>query len=223
MSPITYLWIPLLIAVLDWLSIILRRRLIGYLTKPGVMVALLSWVWLTSSFKGPILLIGFALLFSLLGDVFLMLPKIRFFAGIISFSIAHFIYIIALNLTFPPINHSAIILFFLIAIITIQISRRVTFSLKVNDEHPLIPFIWIYSLLISVMLFSALLTLIRPEWEKAPALILSAGAFLFFLSDSLLAINKFVSPIASGQLKIRATYHLGQIAIVLGFLYNFSP
>jgi len=39
---------------------------------------------------------------------------------------------------------------------------------------------------------------------------------VFFLSDSMLAWNRFVTPISYGRLKVIITYHLGQILIALG-------
>ncbi|MFZ5819987.1 MAG: lysoplasmalogenase family protein, partial [Chloroflexota bacterium] len=59
---------------------------------------------------------------------------------------------------------------------------------------------------------TALLTLFRPEWKSAPALLVSAGAFLFYLSDIALAWNRFVSPIRHGRMLNIGLYHLGQIA-----------
>jgi uncharacterized membrane protein YhhN len=216
------IWLPLLVAALDWFTVLFRWRLLGYLTKPGVMVALLVWLWSTAGFHSPLLLIGIALVFSLIGDIFLMFPRKLFSPAIISFSMAHLVYIITLNLTYPPLNHYIILLFSLIIFIAILISKHISLNLIVRQSYKIIPFIWIYSLLISVMLFSALLTLWRPDWERTPALLLSTGALLFFFSDSLLAIHNFVSPISHGQLKIRISYHLGQIAIVFGFSYQFQ-
>jgi uncharacterized membrane protein YhhN len=222
MASIQSIWLPLLVAVFDWFTVLFRWRLLGYLTKPGVMVALLVWLWSTTGLHGPLLLIGIALLFSLTGDIFLMFPRKLFSLAIISFSMAHLVYIITMNLTKPPLNHFVILLFSLIIFISILFSKHISHNLIVRQLNNIIPFIWVYSFLISVMLFSALLTLWRPDWERTPALFLSTGALLFFFSDSLLAIHNFVSPISYGQLIIRISYHLGQIAIVFGFSYQFQ-
>ena len=221
MLPIHYIWIPLLVAALDWITLGLQWRWLGYLTKPGVMLALFAWLWIASCFCGPMLLVGLALIFSLFGDVFLMLPAKRFVPAIFAFSLAHLAYIIVFNDTLPPINLPSIILVIFTAITAFQIVNRVTIGLRANQRQDMIPFIWTYSTLIAVMLLSALMTLIRPEWENIPALWVSAGALLFFLSDSLLAFENFVSPMAYGQLKVRVSYHLGQIAIVIGLAYQF--
>jgi uncharacterized membrane protein YhhN len=221
MTPASYIWFPPLIAIIDWIAVFFRWRLLGYLTKPGVMIALLIWLWIASDLSGQLLLIGFALLFSLLGDIFLMLPRKLFLYAIISFSLVHIIYITALNLTFPPINLVVLILISIIAYITIRIAKRLVVGLKAQQMKQMIPFICIYMILISMMLLSAILTLIRPDWEIIPALLLSAGALLFFVSDTILAFHNFVFPINYGELKIRVSYHLGQIAIVIGFFHQF--
>ena len=49
------------------------------------------------------------------------------------------------------------------------------------------------------MLLSALLTLAADTWQAGAAILVSAGALLFFLSDTLLAWNKFVTPFRMGS------------------------
>jgi uncharacterized membrane protein YhhN len=73
------------------------------------------------------------------------------------------------------------------------------------------------------MLVSALLTLVIPksDWSRFPSLLVSIGAILFFISDLLLAWNKFVKQISYGSLFVIITYHLAQITITLGAGLNF--
>jgi hypothetical protein len=72
------------------------------------------------------------------------------------------------------------------------------------------------------MLLSALLTLFRPDWASTPAYLVSLGAFLFYLSDIILAWNKFVAPIKNSRILNIGLYHLGQIAIVVGVAMQFG-
>lgn len=44
----------------------------------------------------------------------------------------------------------------------------------------------------------------------------AVGGMLFFLSDTMLAYDRFVKPIPNGRLWVRITYHLGQILIISG-------
>jgi hypothetical protein len=73
------------------------------------------------------------------------------------------------------------------------------------------------------MVYSALLTLIRPnsEWIPLASLLVSFGAILFYISDALLSWNKFVTPIKNGNLFAIVTYHIAQITIILGAGINF--
>ena len=45
-----------------------------------------------------------------------------------------------------------------------------------------------------------------------------AGAGLFMFSDSLIAWNRFVRPLAWAPVTIMVTYHLGQAGLVLSLL-----
>jgi uncharacterized membrane protein YhhN len=60
------------------------------------------------------------------------------------------------------------------------------------------------------------MTWTRPGWSVFAALSVSLGAVLFYSSDSILAWNRFVTPISHGRFKTMITYHLGQFGIILG-------
>lgn len=74
----------------------------------------------------------------------------------------------------------------------------------------------IYSIVISLMVYSALMTWTRPGWFVVSALFASIGAIFFYVSNSILAWDRFVKPISHGRLVNMIFYHLGQIGIVLG-------
>ena len=44
---------------------------------------------------------------------------------------------------------------------------------------------------------------------------------LFFISDTLLAWNRFVAPIRHQRVLIMSTYHLGQMGLALGAALQF--
>lgn len=216
-----FLGLALAIAVVDWLATAKAWKALEYFAKPGVMVALLIWLWQISGMRGPIIWFAAGLIFSLAGDVFLMLPREQFIAGLISFLLAHLAYLAGFNTTLPPANLASLALLVLVALTGLQIYRRIAAGLAASGNQSLKPPVLVYSSVISLMTFSALLTLVRPEWEALPALLASAGALLFFTSDSFLAWNKFVSPLPYGRLRVIVTYHLGQILIVLGATLHF--
>src|SRR5947209_18873782 len=84
-------------AVLTILASYQNRRLTLYLFKPLTIVFIiliaLQPKYSTSNFYRYTIIA--ALLFSLAGDVFLMLPSDRFIQGLVSFLVAHIIYIAA--------------------------------------------------------------------------------------------------------------------------------
>ena len=71
----------------------------------------------------------------------------------------------------------------------------------------------IYSLMLSLMLLSAWATLFRPEWTPWRRVFVIAGATLFFVSDSLLAWNRFVGELPRGHTAVMITYHLAQFGL----------
>ena len=92
--PTTLLLIALLFAILDWIAVVKELKTLEYIAKPAVMLALLAWLWSVSGFRGGLFWFGLGLFFSLLGDIFLMLPRERFIPGLVSFLLAHLAYVI---------------------------------------------------------------------------------------------------------------------------------
>lgn len=213
----------LLIAIADWLAVAYKLKGFEYIAKPGVMFLLLIWMWQASAFQGALLWFGIALAFSLAGDVFLMLPQERFILGLISFLLAHLAYIIGFNPSSLTLNLPAFIIIVLVALTMLRIYRRIAAGLVAGGNSSLRIPVLIYSLVISLMLLSALLTLTGTTWQALPAILVSTGALLFFFSDTLLAWNKFVQPLGYAPLAVIITYHLGQILLALGAVLHYQP
>lgn len=217
-----FLVAALVIAVVDWIAVARKWRLVGYLAKPGVMLALLAWVWQAGGFgAGRLAWFGVGLLFSLAGDIFLMLPRERFIAGLGSFLLAHVAYLVGFNAMPPPLNAASLILLLLVMITGWQIYSQVRVGLKIRGLNRLKLPVLVYMVVINLMLVSALLTLLEGAWSVSAAFLASGGALLFCVSDTFLAWNKFVRPLPFGRLRVRVTYHLGQALIVLGAVWNF--
>jgi uncharacterized membrane protein YhhN len=164
------------------------------------------------------------LAFSLAGDVFLMLPKEQFIAGLVSFLLAHVAYIIGLRPRLPadlPTLSIALGLALIVALTAAQIYRRIAAGLRAGGKPGLRGPVLAYTVVISLMLFSAMLTLLNDSWLSIHAVLVCLGAALFFLSDTILAWNKFVSPLHYGRILNMASYHLGQLLIALGAALHF--
>jgi uncharacterized membrane protein YhhN len=213
----------LLVAALDWLALARRIKWLEYLAKPGAMLVLIAWLWLVTGFQGAMLWFGLGLVFSLAGDIFLMLPEERFIPGLVAFLLAHVAYIIGFNQIPPPLTLASLVVLLVVALPAVQIFRRLRDGLARLGKTRLQLPVLLYSLVIGLMLVSALLTLVQPDeiWSPGPALLAAAGALLFFLSDTLLAWNKFIAPLPGGRTLVHMTYHLGQYALILGVAANF--
>jgi uncharacterized membrane protein YhhN len=212
-------------AILEWFSEHKKNQLGIYLTKPTMMLALIGWVLLMGGTSFPLMWFVIALVCCLLGDVFLMLPPGRFFLpGLVVFLVGHIFYIVGIGQILPPDDRYW--LGVLIAALVIVLSLRVYLLLadgmqKTGNQRMKIP-VAIYSVIISVMLHSALMTLLTQEWAFTPALWVSVGALLFYVSDIMNAWTRFVSPIENGRVKIMSTYHLAQVALAVGASLQFG-
>ncbi len=218
---ITLLILIVIITLVDWYSVARRLKKVEYFAKPGVMIALLAWLWVVSRFQGGVIWFAIGLACSLVGDVLLVLPREQFIAGLVAFLLAHLFYLVGFSSAPPPINFASLILALVILVVGIQIYRRIVQGLKTSGKSQLKLPILIYSIVISLMLLSALLTLVRVEWRAAPALLVCAGALLFYTSDILLAWNKFVTQLRYRRIPSMVSYHLGQILITLGIALQF--
>jgi uncharacterized membrane protein YhhN len=218
--PLALILLSLAAAALDWLAVAKAWKRLEYLAKPAVMLLLLAWL-LTGGLPGALAWFALGAAFSLAGDVFLMLPKERFTAGLAAFLLAHLAYIVGLNQAPLPLNPAALLLIPVVALPAGQVYRRVAAGLERLGKPRLRLPVLVYTIVISLMLLSALLTLARPvevpgAWQAGPSLLVSGGALLFYLSDALLAWNRFVGKLPSGRLGVHLTYHLGQIGLLLG-------
>jgi len=218
----TLILLALIAAIMDWVAVAKKLKTMEYIFKPAVMVLLLIWIWLNSGFQGQMLWFGLGVFFSMLGDIFLMLPKERFIAGLVAFLLAHIFYIVGFGSLPPSIEPASLIIALFIILAIVQIYRRIASGLKASGNEKLKLPVLIYSIVISLMLYSALLTLTQSNWPYTPSILVSIGALLFFLSDTFLAWNKFVKPLPYGRLRVIIMYHLGQILLIVGAALQFS-
>jgi uncharacterized membrane protein YhhN len=140
-----------------------------------------------------------ALVLSLLGDVYLMVPGDLFVVGLSSFLLAHLAYVA----TFAAPIGARVGWTIAVAALTSPVALRV---LRNVHAPALRLAISSYMLVIALMVGSAI---------ASGSLVATTGAVLFLVSDSLIAWNRFVRPFAGAQPAIMVTYHLGQLALTL--------
>jgi uncharacterized membrane protein YhhN len=214
-----------LFAALEVFAALKNRRKLEYVSKPAVMVCLFLWLYSITGLQGNTLWFGVGLLFSLTGDVLLMFSFGRlslFLVGLIAFLLAHISYITGFRDQLGNINAWSLLLLAIIAINASRLIRRILGALRRKGQNKLVVPVAVYGTVISFMLYAAMSTLYDPAWNANAALLVSAGAFLFCVSDMILAWNKFVSPIRDGRAFNLTAYFLGQIGLIVGVISQFG-
>ena len=202
---------------LECLAVFKGWRRLEYFTKPAAMFFLFAWVLFSGGTSGPLLWFALGILFSLVGDVVLLLDEERWFVpGLGAFLLAHVAYFIGLNSPPPQLGAMTIFVGFMVVVSVLPLIRRILQGMREKRLDSLFLPVQIYAAIISLMLFSALLTLYREEWQTVPAYLVSLGAALFVASDLTLAWGKFIRPVRNGALLVMVTYYLGQVLLVAG-------
>jgi uncharacterized membrane protein YhhN len=190
---------------------ILNLEFLNIITKPMLMPALALFFYFSTFQTNHTQLrnwVLFALLFAWLGDVFLMFVPINpvfFIIGLGAFLIMQIGYIIV----FKPISNINLQknLHFVLPILLF--SATVLFCLLPNLGGFKIPVIC-YFFAILCMVFASL------NFVNSKINIIFIGAVFFMISDSLIAVNKFLFALPLAGLWIMATYILAQWLIING-------
>ena len=198
--------LTLVSAVIDWVAVHHGHQVMRYVFKPLTLV-LLTATALALDPADPTVRTWFvvALVLSLAGDVFLMLPGDLFVPGLGSFLLAHLAYVVGLVLSgLEPVG---IVVGLVVARGGVRPRREPDRRGGVRRTEPALgPPVLAYMGVISAMLVCALGT-------GAPLAI--AGAGLFYASDALIGWGRFIEARPGGDLAVMVTYHLGQVLLVL--------
>ncbi|MGB8192759.1 MAG: lysoplasmalogenase [Chitinophagaceae bacterium] len=238
MKPTPWLWLFGLAVAADLAAIYFQWNEVRYISKPLIVLCLLIWFVQQAGASGVSFLFAGALLFSLAGDVFLLFEDkgaIFFMLGLGSFLVAHVFYIVAFmrlrkegsrkgpqeaspflstrgpeyekgEASRPPLR-----LFWIIAT-AIYGSTLIYILLPYLDELK-IP-VTAYAFVLCAMLLSVVHAF-RNLYAR-PGIICLAGALLFVISDSTLAINKFYMGFPMAGIVIMFTYAFAQFMLVTG-------
>lgn len=175
----------------------------SFLHKAAPILLLGVIVWKRASLSTRWWLIA-GVLSSAAGDMLLALPlKHSFILGLSAFALAHILYSKFLfgwrNLN--RLNLLTVSLFSAYLVVMLFLLLPVVGSLRL----PVIG----YFVVISVMFISALAA-------NTQGYALRLGALLFLVSDSLLAINAFITPLPLQSVLVMSTYYAAQFFIVTG-------
>ncbi|MBP9926428.1 MAG: lysoplasmalogenase [Cyclobacteriaceae bacterium] len=212
------LYFFILVSIAELISVFYHITELTLIAKPLIMIALAGYYVVSTPNRSSLFLV--ALAFCWLGDVFLMFDykhELFFMAGLGSFLTGHVLYILCyqrlrFNEATNPLLGPQKIRFSLPILLAGTGLVVVLYPTLGGLRIP----VMLYALVITVMALQALFRF-GYTTTKSFALIF-CGAICFMISDSLLAINKFLQPVPMASLCIMATYILAQYLIVEGVL-----
>ncbi len=211
----TYLLFFLIILVAHLAGIALNIPLAEYITKPMIVILiglyfLFQTTGIDSAIKKWVLL---ALMFSWIGDVLLLFQQndsLFFLLGLSAFLVAHIFYILFFHQVRVREKIKGRLWIVLIVVVYYVALIALLSSYLGEMKFP----VRVYGIVISLMFMLAMHMLFIKD--KAAGQRMMAGALLFILSDSALAINKFYQSFPFAGILIMLTYALAQFFIVEG-------
>lgn len=198
-----------------WANI--QNRKLYYVTKPIPLICLIftilySFQYFESITTVQILFLS-GLVFGLLGDIFLLNSK-YFIPGLISFLVGHIFYILyffnflgKINPIFASIFFSATLVYAIIFFIKMDNNKIRIFGAPVVVYMSAITFMVILAFNVTTI-------------NNYSIFLFPIGAILFYISDSILAYDKLISPNPVLGIPILTTYFFGQILLTIGVLLN---
>ena len=199
-------------ALAHFASIIFDWQIVFYITKPLTMVLLITLCALAFRKNHDSLftkLFIMALIFSLAGDVFLMLPSPSYFLpGLFAFFLAHVFYVAGLWRDNKWRKGD-----YITGGILLILAVGVFWYLFPFLEPELIIPVALYIIVISVMVWRAVGASFREFLNQHQQRLVIIGAILFFVSDLILAINRFAHPLPMSTLLIMIPYFAGQYCL----------
>jgi uncharacterized membrane protein YhhN len=196
--------VALVSAVITIVAKLDKSDLTQLVFKPLTMMAIILLVFFNSSspltFYQSAILTGLVL--STVGDVFLIRPDEYFLQGLTAFLFGHICFVAGFW-TLP--NWPASVLYAAYFVFFFRILWKHLGSLKI----PVV----IYGLTLALMSWMALSRYL--ETDNTKTLLAFVGSILFIVSDSLLAFNKFRSPLPNAHFWILVTYFAAQWLIAL--------
>ncbi|NLP52408.1 lysoplasmalogenase [Bacillus sp. RO1] len=195
-------FLTMLLGVFYLFAVEKHHKLWTYMLKPGTMVIIIFIAILRlgdiSFTYGWWILAG--LLFSIIGDILLMLPKDRFVYGLGSFLAGHVCYVVAFWY-FP--GGDAVNVWISGALFLVAILYLLKLSKGVVNSGGIVLFLAVttYVAIITSMVLAAF-------YSQQPLII--AGAILFFFSDAILAWDRFVGKLTYRNYLVMIPYYLAQ-------------
>ncbi|MGG1636136.1 lysoplasmalogenase [Paenibacillus sp. NRS-1760] len=182
-----------------------ENMMMRWIFKPGTIILMILLAATIRNVSKPyknLIIIG--LFLSAIGDCFLLLSGKQWFTfGLVAFLFAHLAYVAAFVTRWRFSRYHLLALIPIAAYSFLLLNRLHTDILVGGNAGLWIP-VLIYVVVISIMIWSAV---ISRSW------IAVTGAILFFMSDSLLAWNMFVTSISWAGYGVMISYYLAQFLL----------
>jgi uncharacterized membrane protein YhhN len=194
-------------AVIDWIGVVHVDRRLRWIGKPGAILLLIGVALaLQPVSSGQRSIFVAALFLSFLGDLQLMLPHDRWFmAGLAAFLAAHLAYIDGFLL--HGVDGRLLVYSVAgVAVVSLAVGGWIVAAVLKSRRQAVVAPVSLYLLAISAMVALA-------GGTGRPLAI--GGAVLFYISDGLIAWNRFVRPLSWSALPVIVTYHFAQALLVL--------
>jgi uncharacterized membrane protein YhhN len=196
-------------AVFDWLAVHQEQRSLEYLCKPLTLVLLIGCALALDPADDAVRAwFVAALVLSLAGDVLLMLPRDLFVFGLGSFLLGHVAYIVGMHVEGVAGIRFMVGIVIVAGVVSV-LGTRILRGVRSGSAPALAGPVVAYMAVISAMVASAI-------GVGDPVLIV--GAALFYVSDALIAWNRFVAETPHSRVAIMVTYHLAQVGLVLSLV-----
>jgi len=210
----------LIVSAGDLVALAFSNQSLEFICKPLILLSLIGYY--LSAIENRSMVFVQALFFSWVGDVLLLFStdsELFFIIGLIAFLISHLLFIQAYRhhrnshvdqelLGTQKVRYALPIILASTGLIVILF----------NSLGPLQIPVAAYSLVLCVMVLTALFRYGRTT--RLSFWMVFLGALLFMISDSMLAMNKFFSPIAGARFMVMFTYISAQYLIVEGILLH---
>lgn len=197
-----------------WVAVARDDRRLERFFKPLTMLllmgaAVLAW---EGSYDARFVATLAAIALSLAGDVFLMQDRDLFVQGLVSFLLAHIAYVVAFG--GPVLTPYAVFIGTACILVSGPTFLVVRQGLRDKGKDKLVLPVLVYVVVISVMVVTAFTAPGANDWSRWSVFSAALGALLFYASDAMIGIHRFVKEQSWAPVAIMVTYHLGQLGLV---------
>jgi uncharacterized membrane protein YhhN len=204
-----------LVAAVELTAVTMDMALAQTIAKPLIMITLMTYYISSVSQRNNFFMV--ALVFCWLGDVLLMFQgdEMFFIFGLVAFLSGHVLYVFSYKQMRNPESVSGLLSTqkFRFSFPVILAGTGLVVVLLPHLGELKIP-VMIYALVLTIMVLQALFRF--GFTSKRSFTLIFVGAIFFMISDSALAINKFMHPLPMASLLIMLTYMSAQFLIVEG-------